>query len=40
MTVIHGISNKPPNEGTWRHSIVKYLRGPGLSSALTELLDL
>lgn len=29
-----------PNEGTWRHSIVKYLRGPELRDRLGQLLDL
>jgi hypothetical protein len=29
-----------PNEGTWRHSIVKYLRGPKLRERLAGLLEL
>ena len=28
-----------PNEGVWRHSLVKYLRGPQLRDRLSQLLD-
>ena len=31
---------KEPNEGVWRHSIVKYLRGRQLRDRLSQLLDL
>jgi pimeloyl-ACP methyl ester carboxylesterase len=29
-----------PNQGAWRHSIVKYLRGPRLRDRLTQLLGI